>query len=130
MAITWRAALHLNPDAMLWQSKRSEILAGNIANADTPGYHARDYDFHQIMRSIAGQTEGLSLARTHPGHLDMPGQPDSLYYRTPFSPAIDGNTVDADLERQSFLENSLGYTSTLRFLEGDLKKLMTAIRGT
>jgi flagellar basal-body rod protein FlgB len=130
MAITWRAALDLNPDAMFWQSKRSEILAGNIANADTPNYHARDYDFHQIMKSIAGIEEGLPLARTNPMHLPIAKEPNELYYRIPFSPAVDGNTVDPDLERQNFLENSLGYMSTLRFLEGDLKELMTAIRGT
>jgi len=82
------------------------------------------------MKSIAGLEEGLPLARTNPLHLPIAKEPDKLYYRTPFSPAVDGNTVDPDLERQNFLENSLGYMSTLRFLEGDLRKLMTAIRGT
>jgi flagellar basal-body rod protein FlgB len=123
-------ALSVSASGLKAQSQRLRHVAENIANADTPGYHARDYDFHRIMQSIEGVEEGLPLARTNPMHLAIEKEPDTLYYRIPFSPAVDGNTVDPDLERQNFLENSLGYMSTLRFLEGDMQGLMTAIKGT
>src|SRR5215203_1830372 len=83
------------------RAKRGELIANNLANADTPGYQARDIDFRQAMARAAGApTSGVSLATTQAGHIgastggDTVGTNPDLKYRTPLAPALDGNTVD------------------------------------
>ncbi len=119
------------------RARRTELIANNLANADTPGYKARDIDFRQAMARAAGETptSGVNLSTTQAGHIggaasaDAAGNPD-LKYRTPLAPALDGNTVDAQLEQSAFAENAVRYQATLTFLNSKFRGLMTAIMGS
>jgi flagellar basal-body rod protein FlgB len=118
------------------RARRTELIANNLANADTPGYKARDLDFRQAMARAAGETptSGVHLSTTQAGHIggnasaDATDNPD-LKYRTPLAPALDGNTVDAQLEQAAFAENAVRYQATLTFLNSKFRGLMTAILG-
>ncbi|HEV7610233.1 MAG TPA: flagellar basal body rod protein FlgB [Steroidobacteraceae bacterium] len=118
------------------RARRGELIANNLANADTPGYQARDIDFRQAMARAAGSpTAGVSLSTTQPGHIggstaaDAATNPD-LKYRTPLAPSLDGNTVDAQIEQASFAENAVRYQATLTFLNAKFRGLLTAILGS
>jgi flagellar basal-body rod protein FlgB len=119
------------------RARRTELIANNLANADTPGYKARDIDFRQAMARAAGETpaSGVHLSTTQAGHIggaasaDATGNPD-LKYRTPLAPALDGNTVDAQLEQAAFAENAVRYQATLTFLNNKFRGLLTAILGS
>jgi flagellar basal-body rod protein FlgB len=122
------------------RARRGELIAKNLANADTPGYQARDIDFRQAMARAAGDksvgtTMTTTLTTTRAGHIggaasaDATGNPD-LKYRTPLAPALDGNTVDAQIEQASFAENAVRYQATLTFLNSKFRGLLTAILGS
>jgi flagellar basal-body rod protein FlgB len=119
------------------RARRTELIANNLANADTPGYKARDIDFREAMARAAGEepTSGVHLSTTQPGHIggagpaQATGNPD-LKYRTPLAPALDGNTVDAQLEQAAFAENAVRYQATLTFLNNKFRGLLTAIMGS
>ncbi len=124
-------ALGIHPQALQLRGERTEVLARNIANADTPGYKARDLDFKTVL---AAQTNAASqpLRTTNARHLADPtaGQLDSnLKYRMPLMPSLDGNTVEAQVEQAEFAQNSLQFMASLRFVNGKLSGLMTAIKG-
>ena len=115
-------------------AQRQKVLAGNIANADTPGFKARDFDFAQALAAARG--EGSHLAATAPGHLAANGVPaqaaaaaPQLLWRTVDQPALDGNTVDLDRERAHFADNALRYEATLRFINHDVRTMLSAITG-
>ena len=128
-------------DALSFQSKalglrayRQQILAGNIANADTPNYKARDFDFSAALQeAVAGRSSGdLLLATTAPGHIQGTAGSSGatrLMYRTPAQDSVDGNTVDMDLERSAFSENALQYQAGLSFITHQLKMLTAAVQG-
>ena len=119
------------------RARRGELIANNLANADTPGYQARDIDFRQAMARAAGEktTSGVHLSTTSAGHIagttsaDAATNPD-LKYRTPLAPALDGNTVDAQVEQAAFAENAVRYQATLTFLNSKFRGLLTAILGS
>ena len=119
------------------RARRTELIANNLANADTPGYRARDIDFRQAMARAAGDktTSGVHLSTTQAGHIggaasaDATTSPD-LKYRTPLAPALDGNTVDTQLEQAAFAENAVRYQATLTFLNNKFRGLLTAIMGS
>ena len=119
------------------RARRGELIANNLANADTPGYQARDIDFRQAMARAAGETptSGVHLSTTQAGHIggaasaDATGSPD-LKFRTPLAPALDGNTVDTQLEQSAFAENAVRYQATLTFLNSKFRTLITAIMGS
>jgi flagellar basal-body rod protein FlgB len=130
MAITFDNTLGLSQQALLLRSQRSEILAANLANADTPNYKARDIDFQAMLRGEVEAREGMSLSVTNPGHIEAKEPDDSnLLYRIPQQPSIDGNTVDAADEQVRFSTNSVQYMTSLRFLGDKFKGLTSAIRG-
>jgi flagellar basal-body rod protein FlgB len=118
------------------RSKRGELIANNLANADTPGYQARDIDFRQAMARAAGQAPaaGVQVSTTSAAHIgagtdaSATTNPD-LKYRTPLAPALDGNTVDAQVEQAAFAENAVRYQATLTFLSSKFRGLLTAITG-
>ncbi|MFK8017263.1 MAG: flagellar basal body rod protein FlgB [Gammaproteobacteria bacterium] len=113
----------------LW-SQRNELLASNIANADTPGYKARDIDFKSVLEGTA-QTP-LKLDTPNARHLTLDGAyatEHTLLYRVPHQPSLDGNTVEADVEQAEFAKNSLRYQASLRFLNGRVSSLRAAIAG-
>ena len=128
----------LNAAALEVRSRRGELIANNIANADTPGYQARDIDFRQALARASGEnspTSGVALSTTNAGHIgattsaNAPGSPD-LKYRTPLAPALDGNTVDTQLEQAAFAENAVRYQATLTMLNNKFRTLLTAIMGS
>ena len=125
------ASLDFQATALALQAQRAKVLASNIANADTPNYQAKDFDFKQALTEATAQSSAAPT-RTHPGHQAAPGADSltpTLQYRQPLQAALDGNTVDLDKERAAFAENSIRYEATLRFLNGQIKTMMTAING-
>ena len=126
------AALNFNATALLLRAERTRVLASNIANADTPHYKARDFDFAAALAQATGRaTAQAPIARTQAAHLPASGaaaQP-ALLYRVPMQTALDANTVDLDLERAAFADNTVRYEASLRFINGQIRTLMTAING-
>ena len=130
---------HLNffQDSLSLRAKKAEVIASNIANADTPMYKAVDFDFGQALRSQVAarngeQGNGLSLDTTNPNHLTARGLGDNgggLQYRSTVQPSLDGNTVDMDIERAAFTDNAMKYQSTLTFLSRRISGLMEVIKG-
>jgi flagellar basal-body rod protein FlgB len=114
----------------LWQ-RRTEVLASNLANADTPGYLARDVDFRKALAAAGGTGNGnLPLAAPTPGQLDPVAQArDTLAYRVPTQPSMDGNTVDAQVEQAAFAANSVHYQASMAFITAQIRMLRTAITG-
>lgn len=115
-------------------ARRQQVLAANIANADTPGYQARDIDFASALaqaQSGQGGAHSTAMAATRAGHLaaSVSREDPSLKWRQPDQPSMDGNTVDLDRERANFADNSLRYEATLRFVNHDIKTMLAAITG-
>ncbi len=130
MPVNIDKALGNLPGNLTLYSQRSDLLASNIANADTPGYKARDIDFRAVLAKAGGET--LAPVTTNPAHLSLDGNGPAgaePLYRVPLQPALDGNTVDAHVEQSQFTQNAVRYQSTLTFLNGRFKSLMLAIKG-
>lgn len=155
------ANLQFHGQALALRSERQQVLASNIANADTPNYQAREFDFAQALRRASGTfahsaafstasatgvpstgapPASTALALAAPGGSAMreaflplagmrPGGAPELVWRTPEQPSLDGNTVDLDRERANFADNSLRYEATLRFINGNVRSVLSAIRG-
>ena len=120
----------IHEQALKLRAQRAEVLAGNIANADTPGYKARDIDFHKLMQQEMPPAERMQVTSSR--HI----QPDQglvsaseMFYRIPTQSSLDGNSVDTQQEHAAYASNAMEYQASLRFLSGNIKKLMTAIRG-
>jgi len=134
LKIGFEAALGVHPEALKLRAQRMEVLANNIANADTPNYKARDIDFRAVLAQRLGESGAgdAPLARTHSRHLatavSAPAS-ETLQYRNPLLPSLDGNTVDSNMEKTTFADNTLQLQASLRFLDGRFKGLMTAIKG-
>lgn len=112
-------------------AQRQQVLAGNIANADTPGYKAQDVDFASALKSARGSpTTGAAATQTRHLHLSG-GSPDQapVMFRASEQPNIDGNTVDLDRERANFADNAMRYEATLRFINGHVRTMLSAITG-
>ena len=111
---------------------RQQVLAGNIANADTPNYKARDFDFSTALKEAAAGRSGgdLSLARTSARHLTAGGEQGAarLMYRVPTQNSADGNTVEMDVERGQFAENAIQYEAGLSFITHQIKLLNAALQ--
>jgi flagellar basal-body rod protein FlgB len=123
-------AFGIHEQALKLRTQRAEVLAGNIANADTPGYKARDFDFHKLIQQQLPSCE--SMRTTSPRHIKPDSGPVSaseIFYRIPSQPSLDGNTVDSQLEHTAYASNAMEYQASLRFLSGGMKKLMIAIKG-
>ena len=120
--------------ALNLRARRQEVLAANIANSDTPNYKARDLDFAAALKSALGAAAGpLQLARTSERHLETSGADGManglLKYRASVQPSLDGNTVDMDVERAHFTENSLHYQFLLDRAAGQFKTMGLALAG-
>ena len=118
--------------ALLLRAQRQQVLASNIANADTPGYVARDFDFAAALKDASGGTNRQGLAQTAAGHMRLsgpqPGDP-KMGYAVQTQPSQDGNSVDLDRERANFVDNTIRYESTLRFINSNVKTMLSAITG-
>lgn len=126
-------ALFLQQQALSLRAERQQVLAGNIANADTPNYRARDFDFATALQNaVSGRgAASLRLATTSPRHSQaaVGADPAHLMYRQATQPSADGNTVDMDIEQGQFAENAFYYEAGLTFLSGRIRTLQTAIQG-
>jgi len=125
-------AMGIHEAALYTRSKRSAVLSSNLANSDTPGYKARDIDFRSILRNAAGMKLNNTLVLTNARHIQPGGssaKTAELLYRHPYQPSIDGNTVDAQIEKAKFSENAMQYQTTLNFLTGKFKGLKKALKG-
>jgi len=112
-----------------WQ-KRGEVLASNLANADTPGYLARDVDFKKTLAAASGTGHELAMSITQPGQIDPQAQSArQLAYRVPSQPSMDGNTVDTQVEQANFAANGVHYQASLSFITAQIHMLRTAITG-
>ena len=128
MTPTLTATLDFQGQALLLRAERQRLIAGNIANADTPGYEARDFDFARALREASAGSalgEGLAAGVMARGGAAQP----TLRYALPAQTNLDRNTVDMDRERANFADNTVRYEATLRFINGDVRKLLSAIRG-
>jgi len=133
MAYGLDAYLNDHAGALTLRAYRSEVLASNIANADTPNYQARDFDFAAALRKAMNGVQGVRLAQTSERHLSGTGQRQAvvadLQYRVPVQPSIDGNTVELDTELAQFSENAMRYQATLTFLNERIHSMRTALPG-
>lgn len=123
-------AFGITPTALLLRSQRSAVLAANIANAETPNYLARDYDFASTLRNaMQGETGGLvSTDEAHISLVDK-GELGTTLYRLPTKTQTNGNTVEEEIEQAAFSENAVQYQTSLQFLNGSIRSLRLAIKG-
>lgn len=126
-------ALGISPQVLHLRAQRMNLLAANIANADTPNYKARDIDFRKAMeeaQSMQAQ-QGFGAARSHEKHFEVDssaGQPDVMY-RVPSQLSVNGNTVEQHTEHSEFMDNALRYQVSLQLLDSRIKGLRSAIKG-
>jgi flagellar basal-body rod protein FlgB len=131
---------NLHQSALGARAYRSQVLASNIANADTPGYQAREVDFKSTLAQALGSSQtaepaaGSAMVRTSTRHMGAGGtqgaaaaQPP-LIYRTVSQASIDNNTVDVNVERAQFADNALRYEASLTFINGKIKGLLAALQ--
>ena len=127
------SSIDFHGQALGLRAERQRLIASNIANADTPGYVARDMDFASALREATGQAATAGqLNATAAGHLQplAGARADAnLRYATPSQTNLDRNTVDMDRERASFADNSVKYEATLRFINGSVRTMLEAIKG-
>jgi flagellar basal-body rod protein FlgB len=127
--------LDFQAQALSLRSDRQRLIASNIANADTPGYVAREMDFAQALRNATGAGQPAAvLASTAPGHIaantgSSNGTFSTLLYAAPSQTNLDRNTVDMDRERASFADNTVKYEATLRFIGSNVRTTLSAITG-
>jgi flagellar basal-body rod protein FlgB len=125
-------SLHFQTQALVLRSERQRLIASNIANADTPGYQAREMNFAQALREATGGAKAGEMAATQPGHIQPAAgarAEPNLLYATPSQTNLDRNTVDLDRERAAFADNSVKYEAALRFINADVKQIVEAIKG-
>jgi flagellar basal-body rod protein FlgB len=129
MTISFDKALGIHSKALVLREQRSEVLAANLANADTPGYKARDMDFKAILQDTL--PANVFMEKTQARHLSAGTQllGGQLKYRNPHQASLDGNTVEGHIEQAKYGENALQYQASLRFINGKISGMLTAIRG-
>ena len=122
-------AFGVHPQSLDLLSKRMEVLAQNIANADTPHYKARDVDF----RSVLSESRTTTLRATHAKHLEVAELEDvnagGIMYRNPFNASFDGNTVELNVEHAQYGKAAADYQATLNFLENRISGMRKALKG-
>ncbi|MFM2449005.1 MAG: flagellar basal body rod protein FlgB [Pseudomonadota bacterium] len=126
-------SLNFHGQALTLRAERQKLIASNIANGDTPGYQARDIDFASALREATGASAAVpAMARSSGAHLGGNTSATSeprLMYATSSQTNLDGNTVDMDRERASFVDNAVKYEATLRFINGNVRTMLDAIKG-
>jgi flagellar basal-body rod protein FlgB len=120
----------------LWQ-RRAEVISSNLANADTPGFLARDVDFRKAMTAATGAVDGnaLPMAATEAGHIGgnatyANATANQLAYRAQTQPSMDGNSVDTQVEQAQFAGNAIHYQASLSFITAQIHTMRLAITGT
>jgi len=117
----------IHSEALQLKARRMEVLSTNIANADTPGFKAKDIDFRNVL---GWKLETAGLLTTHSSHRKGPGHSDNgEVFTIPYNPAVDGNTVEIGLEQAKFGRASVEYQATLDFLQGRVASYKRALKG-
>jgi flagellar basal-body rod protein FlgB len=134
MSISFDTALGIHEQALAFRAQRAEVLANNIANADTPNYKARDLDFAAVLAAQSDKTKNgtFDLERTDARHIDAQGMAaadPALMYRNSTQPSLDQNTVDSQIEQANYAQNSVDFQASFTLLNAKFKGLMTALRG-
>ena len=143
MPLDLNTYLGIEPDALKVYSQRAEVLAANLANADTPGYQARDIDFRAALAAAGSPGDPLRPVTTSANDVtaasaasgDGSGTSGNvsteqfLKYRVPLAPSLDGNTVDSQMEEAQFAQNTVRFQATITFLQNRFSELTTAIVG-
>ncbi len=133
MAISFDNALGIHEHSLQLRGHRAEVLANNIANADTPGFKSRDLDFQNILQGkIKQQQNTLRMTTSSAGHIAGSSSyvaENVLLYRVPNQPSIDGNTVDEQVENAAFARNALKHQASFQFLSGRFKGMIKALKG-
>ena len=135
MPLDLNTYLGIEPDALKVYSQRAEVLAANLANADTPGYQARDIDFRAALAAAGSPGSTLTPVTTSPQDVTAGSAGGGLTteqflkYRIPLAPALDGNTVDSQMEESQFAQNTVRFQATLTLLNNRFSELSTAITG-
>ncbi len=115
----------VSPDVLVLRAKRFELISANLANADTPGYKARDIDFASALSRVRESAP----RRTHSSHMALSDEQGAIMYRTPAQMTLDGNTVETEQEHAAFMDNAIRYQASLNFLNGRIKSILGALRG-
>jgi flagellar basal-body rod protein FlgB len=123
-----------NQSALNLRAARQELIAANIANADTPNYKSRDINFASALQgAMSGTGEQLPMTTTSARHLgELSGETilgAPVLYRTVIQPSADGNTVDMDVERAQFADNALRYEASVKFVSDQVKEVLSALQG-
>ena len=130
--------LRFNETALNLRGQRQQLIASNIANADTPNYKARDIDFNSAMKTAMARAtpQATQLTATAAAHLPTKSANGSsgisgvpLLYRNIQQGAIDGNTVDMDVERTQFADNAIRYEAGITLISGQIKSMLSVIQG-
>ena len=126
--------LNFHHQALSLRAARQELLSGNVANADTPNFKAKDIDFASVLHEKLSLTTNLnkvSLNTTSPAHINSAAQGafgDNILYRVPLQPSADGNTVDMDMERTRFADNAIKYDASMTFLNTEFRNISLAMQ--
>ena len=134
MSISFESALGIHDKALSFRAQRAEVLANNMANADTPNFKARDLDFASVLAEQSAKSAGgeFQLNRSNSRHIDAQGLVSAdaaLRYRMPAEPSLDQNTVDLQKEQSSYAENSVQFQASFTLLNSKFKGLISALRG-
>jgi len=129
------ASLRFNQEALNLRARRQEVLASNIANADTPNFKARDFDFNSALSKAVERNRpsgAMAMTGTSPRHLagssSAGGDDPNLLFRTPAQTSVDGNTVEMDVERVNFADNAMRYEMNLTLVSARIKGMLAAIQ--
>ncbi len=133
MSISLERAFGIHDKALLVRAYRSAVLGQNLANADTPNYKARDFDFRAVLADAeAGVAQARRLQVSHLRHIDSAASTMGaarLMFRQPSQASVDGNTVDAHAEKARFVQNAVRYQASLTFLNAKIRSLRNVLRG-
>jgi flagellar basal-body rod protein FlgB len=135
MSFNFDAALGIHADALRVRSQRAELLASNLANADTPNFKAKDIDFRQALDHAMDHSAPSKMKTTHQNHIPFTGGAGSsgqlapVQYRTALQDSLDGNTVDEQIEQSQFMQNAVQYQASLQFLGGKFSGITKALKG-
>ncbi|MGY1424044.1 flagellar basal body rod protein FlgB [Lysobacter sp. A289] len=114
--------LGIHGTALALREQRLQLLASNIANADTPGFQAQDMDFGSALRAALQPSAGFGDPIGNAAQA-------ARYAPTSSQPSMDGNTVDAERAKANFAQASLEYRASMSFVESKVRGMLTAITG-
>ncbi|MCZ6473899.1 MAG: flagellar basal body rod protein FlgB [SAR324 cluster bacterium] len=117
-----------------FRTRRNALLAGNIANLETPGYKSKDLVFERALGEAIKASQPGPLQVTHPQHMDgrrpiplVRVQPQVIETASPDA-ALDQNTVNLETEMAKLAENQVMYQALTRMISSRFQQLKLAIR--